>query len=117
MNRWWRLYRTSLGRHVVKEEIQDLGRDAKGAVTEAMKRHTRGHLFPYEEEHIRGDIHAIRIFHDGSTYRLVYAYEGNSDQVLLGLHCIQKKGRKLPQQALRTAERRLRDWRSRGSGR
>ena len=114
MSRRWRLYWTSGGRDLVRQEINDLGRDARAAVLEAMKRHQRGELMRYEEEHIKGDLHAVRIFFNGSTYRLLYAYEGRSDQVLLGLHCLQKKDRKLPGRARVLAERRLRDWRSRG---
>jgi phage-related protein len=78
-----------------------------------MKRHLRGELMPYEEEHIAGEIHAIRVFLAGNTYRLLYAYEGQHDQVLLALHCFQKKDRKLPKRARELALKRLKDWRKR----
>jgi phage-related protein len=116
LRRRWRYYRTPLGREVVKEELKDLNRGARAAVVEAMKRHQASELKPYEEEHIGGDLHAIRVFLDGSTYRLLYAYEGRHDQVLLALHCLQKRDRKLPKQARKLAERRLSDWRSRAAG-
>lgn len=64
----WRFYRTKRGRPVVKEELQALGTAAEAAVAEAMKRCQRGEQMPYEEAHISGDIHAIRVFHDGNTY-------------------------------------------------
>jgi phage-related protein len=37
------------------------------------------------------------------------------DSILLGLHAFQKKDRTLPTAAQWLAERRLRDWRSRGA--
>jgi phage-related protein len=113
MSRRWRHYRTSRGRELVKEEIQKLGTHARAAVLEAMRRHQRRELLPYEEEHLGGDLHAVRVFVDGATYRLFYAYEGRHDPVLLALHCLHKKDRKLPVTARRLAERRLRDWRAR----
>jgi phage-related protein len=113
VRRRWRHYRTVRGRDVVKEEIQELGTHARAAVLEAMKRHQRGELLPYEEEHIGGDLHAVRVFVNSSTFRLLYAYEGRHDQVLLALHCLHKKDRRLPLAARRLAERRLRDWRDR----
>jgi phage-related protein len=115
MKRRWRYYRTPHGRDIVKQELAGLSLSARAAVVEAMKRHQSHELMPYEEEHIGGDLHAIRVFLEGSTYRLLYAYEGRHDQVLLALPCLQKKDRKLPKQARRLAERRLRDWRSRAA--
>lgn len=116
MRRRWRHYRTSRGREVVKEEIQELDTHARAAVLAAMRRHQGGDLLPYEEERIDGDLHAVRVFVDGSTYRLLYAYEGRHDQVLLALHCFHKKERKLPVRARKLADRRLREWRSRRRG-
>lgn len=113
---WWRYYRTARGRDVVREELRSLGTDAEAAVVAAMKRHRHGALLPYEEEHIGGDLHAVRVFLAGSTYRLLYSYEGKHDRVLLALHGIHKKDRKLPLRARRLAERRLRDWRGRATG-
>lgn len=114
MERWWRFYQTSSGREIVRDELKALGVPARAAVVAAMKRHRRSELMPYEEEHLGDELHAIRVFLDGSTYRLLYAYEGTHDQVLLALHCIQKKDRKLPKRARDLARRRLRDWRARG---
>lgn len=82
----------------------------------AMKRHLRGELMAYEEEHLGDELHAIRVFLDGNTYRLLYAYEGKRDQVLLALHCIQKKDRKLPRRARDLARKRLRSWRTQAGG-
>lgn len=113
MERRWRHYRTAGGRQIVRDELKALGVPARAALAAAMKRHLRGELMRHEEEHLGGDLHALRVFLDGNTYRLLYAYQGKHDQVLLALHCIQKKDRKLPNQARRTAQKRLRDWRNR----
>jgi len=61
-----------------------------------MERVARNEHFPYEQEHIGGDLLAVRGFLDGCTYRVLYAREGTHDQILLGLHVFQKKDRKLP---------------------
>jgi phage-related protein len=114
VGRRWRWYRTGNDREIVRDELKALGVSARAAVVAAMKRHQRGELMPYEEEHLGGELHAIRVFLDGNTYRLLYAYEGNHDQVLLALRCIQKKDRKLPKRSQALARKRLRDWRTRG---
>ena len=111
----WRFYRTANGRDVVGEELQALGVDARATVAEAMKRVARNEHFPYEQEHIAGELCAVRVFLAGCTYRVLYARVGAHDHILLGLHAFQKKDRKLPISARRLAERRLRDWLARGS--
>jgi phage-related protein len=112
----WRYYRTEAGRDIVGEELQALGSAAEGAVLDAMKRARARALLPYEQETIDGELRALRVFLDGQTYRVLYAHEGKRDQVLLALHAMQKKDRKLPLKAKRLAEKRLRDWRQRGQG-
>jgi phage-related protein len=70
--------------------------------------------FPYELEHIEGDLQAVRVFFDGCTYRVIFATEGGHDTILLALHVMQKKSRQLPKQAKRLAKQRLQSWRERG---
>ena len=111
----WRFYRMPNGRNIVREELLELGVEARAAVAEAMERVARNEHFPYEQEHIDGDLCAVRVFLVGCTYRVLYAREGNHDHIFLGLHALQKKDRKLPVAARRLAERRLQDWRSRGA--
>jgi hypothetical protein len=65
------------------------------AVAETMKRVARNEHFPYEQEHIAGDLRAVRVFLDGFTYRMGYAREGAHDHILLGPYLFQKKDRKL----------------------
>ncbi|BCL20525.1 type II toxin-antitoxin system RelE/ParE family toxin [Streptomyces tuirus] len=90
-----------------------LGVNAKAAVTDAMKRLTKQEHMPYEQEHIEGRLQAVRVFYDGCTYRALYASVGNHDEVLLALHVVNKKSRKLPLAAKRKALKRLKDWESR----
>jgi phage-related protein len=110
----WRYFTTANGRDVVREELAAQGPDAEGQLIEAMKRAKRDGLFPYEDEQIAGELRAVRVFFDGNTYRLLYAREGQRDQILLALHVINKKDKKLPLRARRLAEKRLSEWRRRG---
>jgi len=109
----WRYYVTAAGKDIAKDELSALDPAAKAVVLQAMSRHRSGKLFPREEEHIDGDLHAIRVFFGGCTYRVLYAYEGQSDQVLLALHVITKKQRRLSPATRKLALKRLADWRGR----
>lgn len=99
---------------MVKDELADLGVHARAAVTEAMARRRRGEQFHYEDERIDAELRAVRVFYDGCTYRLIYATVASHDQVLLGLHVLHKKDRRLPIRARRLAHKRLADWETRG---
>jgi phage-related protein len=110
----WRFYVTDAGGDVVKKELAALGTTARAAVVEAMNRRRRGEQFPYEDEAIDKDLRSVRVFFDSCTYRLLYSTVGAHDQVLLALHVINKKDRKLPRQAQRLAAKRLSDWKRRG---
>lgn len=109
----WRWYRTRAGGDVVRRALASLPRDAAAAVTEAMKRKRSDRQFAYEDEQIDREIRAIRVFYDGSTYRVLYAPVGKQDQILLALHVIEKRSRRLPAPARRLARRRLHDWTNR----
>jgi phage-related protein len=109
--RMWRYYRTKAGNDVVRDELAAIDISAQASIKHAMARHRRGELLRYEEEHIGGDLHAIRVFYDKNTYRVLYAYEGEHDSILLALHVVHKKDQKLPKAARRLAEQRLKDWR------
>lgn len=109
----WRWYRTRRGGEVVRRELADLPFDAMASVAEALRRKRDDRQFPYEDEQIDADIRAIRVFHNGSTYRVLYAPVAQHDQVLLALHVITKRSRKLPVAARRLARKRLNDWTSR----
>ena len=64
--------------------------------------------------HLRGDIYEVRAFAPNGSYRVLFAAEGKHGQVLLALEAISKKTQKTPTKTLELAERRLKDWRSRG---
>lgn len=60
------------------------------------------------------EIYEVKAEGDRQTFRVLFAQEGEHDQVLLALVAISKKQQKLPREALNLAKIRLRDWRSRG---
>lgn len=63
--------------------------------------------------HLRGDIYEVRARTATRQFRILYATEGRSDQVLLALHAIIKSTRAVPEHDIALAARRLQDWRSR----
>ncbi|MFL5796574.1 MAG: type II toxin-antitoxin system RelE/ParE family toxin [Actinomycetota bacterium] len=65
--------------------------------------------------HLRGEIFEVRADGDRATYRVLFALEGRSGQVLFALEAFSKMSRKTPPRSIELAERRLRDWRSRRS--
>jgi phage-related protein len=56
----------------------------------------------------------VRVDGENLAFRVLFASEGRFKQVLLALEGFAKKTQKTPPQAIRLAERRLSDWRSRG---
>jgi phage-related protein len=64
--------------------------------------------------HLRSDIYEIRADGEQVTYRVLFAKEGRRGQVLLALDAFSKKTQKTPPEKIALAERRLREWRSRG---
>lgn len=63
--------------------------------------------------HLRGDVYEVRAARDGRAWRVLFATEGDMDQVLLAVTAFEKKTPKTPPAALGLAEQRLRDWRRR----
>lgn len=63
--------------------------------------------------HIRGEVYEVRAERAGRAWRVLFATEGASSQVLLAVAAFEKKTQKTPKSELELAERRLRDWRSR----
>lgn len=100
----------------MQEELAALDIEAQARVAGSMRRVRRLEHFPYELEHVEGDLHAVRVFYDGCTYRVLFATEGEHDAILLALHVMQKKSQNLPKQAKRLAKQRLKSWRERGQG-
>ena len=65
--------------------------------------------------HVRGDIYEVRADGPRATYRILFALEGRRGHVLLALGSFSKKTQKTPTGSIDVAERRLRDWRARGT--
>ena len=110
--RRWRDYRTVSGRRPVREFIAELPNDDLAAIAAAMKDiQLHGNQSAH---HLRSDIYEVRAYATNRHYRILYATEGRSDQILLSLHALVKKTRSAPIRDIDLADRRLRDWRSRG---
>lgn len=64
--------------------------------------------------HLEGDIYEVRADGKGVIYRVLFAPQGKSKQVLLSLEGFKKKAQKTPVATIHLAKRRLRDWERRG---
>lgn len=65
--------------------------------------------------HLRGDIYEVRADATTRSFRLLFSCEGKYSQILLSLSVFEKRSRKAPPQEIDLAEKRLRDWRTRGT--
>jgi phage-related protein len=65
-------------------------------------------------KHLEGEIYEVKADGDRQTFRILFAQEGEHDQVLLALEGFSKKQQKTPRDKIDLARRRLNDWRSRG---
>lgn len=110
--RRWRDYRTPSGRRPVADFVDRLSDADAATVVAAMKEVAFEGLDA--ARHLRGEICEVRADGDRVTYRILFASEGKRGQVLLALEAFSKKSQRTPPQAISLAERRLRDWRSRG---
>ena len=112
--RRWRFFTTSSGRQPVREFLDDrlLPEADRAEIVAAMQRVRVGGLVI--ARHLRADIFEIRAEGRDASYRLLFATEGASSQVLLALTAFSKKTQRTPRRELELAERRLADWRSRG---
>jgi phage-related protein len=109
--RRWRDYRTAAGRRPVKEFISGLSDADAASVAAAMKdvqvNGTRA------ARHLRGDIYEVRADGDRVSYRVIFAVEGRSSQILLALEAVKKTTQKARPEVIALAQRRLADWRRR----
>ncbi len=111
MKRWWRFYKTNVGRCPVREFLAGLTDVDAAAVAVEMSDVAREGT--RAARHLRGDIYEVRADGDKHTFRILFAREGRRGQVLLALEAFSKKTRRTPKQTLELAERRLADWRGR----
>jgi phage-related protein len=112
MRRRWRDYETRAGARPVKKFIDSLSDHDAAAVVAAMKEVRDEGL--RSARHLAGEIWEVRADGDRVIYRVLFATEGKREQVLLALEAFKKKTRKTPPEAIRPAQRRLKDWRERG---
>jgi phage-related protein len=95
----------------VKEFLDRLSDSDAAVVVAAMKEVQVDGLVA--ARHLRGDIYEVRADGDRQAFRILFAAEGRTQQVLLALEGISKKTQKTPPEVIRLAERRLSDWRGR----
>ncbi|HLY31320.1 MAG TPA: type II toxin-antitoxin system RelE/ParE family toxin [Ktedonobacterales bacterium] len=110
--RRWRPYRTAGGSEPVRDFIRRLSDEDAAEVAAAMKDVVEDGL--PAARHLRGEIYEVRADGQTQSFRILFAPEGRYGQVLLALEAFSKKTQKTPDQAIKLAERRLTDWRSRG---
>jgi phage-related protein len=113
VRRRWRDYRTELGRRPVREFLDSLNDvDAAAVIAALLDVRQRGLVVA---RHLRGDIYEVRADGHEKSFRILFAEEGQHGHVLLTLVAFTKKTQKTPLDKIELAERRLRDWRERGS--
>lgn len=112
MHRRWRDYTTESGRRPVKEFLDGLDDSDLASVVAAMIDVRQNGL--RVTRHLDGDIYEVRADGKGVIYRVLFAPQGKSKQILLSLEGFKKKTQKTPTASIRLAKRRLRDWERRG---
>jgi len=110
--RRWRDYRTGAGRPRIKEFLDKLSDEDAAEVVAAMGDVERSGITAVK--HIEGELYEVKAEGERQTFRVLFAQEGEHEQVLLALVGLSRKQQKLPRDAIELAKRRLRDWRSRG---
>lgn len=110
--RRWRVYTTRSGRSPVRDFIAGLTDEEAADVAAAMSDVRRDGV--RAAKHVAGEIYEVKADSERQTFRILFAQEGAHDQVLLALEAFSKKQQRLPRDRIDLAQRRLRDWRSRG---
>jgi phage-related protein len=113
--RQWRFYRSAAGREPVREFLNKLSDVDAAAVATAMKEVRKAGRGYVDVNHLRGDIWQIEVDGQSVIYRLLFAEEGRFSQVLLALEIVNKKWQSARSRHIQLAERRLSEWRGRGS--
>jgi phage-related protein len=109
--RRWRHYETAAGKRPVLEFLRSRSDADKAEVLAAMQEVRRDGLGA--ARHLREDIYEVRADGERVIYRVLFATEGQQDQVLLSLVAFNKKTQRTPPEQIRLAQRRLRDWQAR----
>lgn len=111
--RRWRDYRTTSGGRPVKDFLDGLTDGEVAAIVAGMKEVAEGGLAA--AKHLRDDIYEVRADASTRSFRLLFSVEGRLGQILLSLSAFTKKTQKTPVRELELAEKRLGDWRARGT--
>ncbi len=111
--RQWRDYRTESGARPVRDFLLTLPRADRFAILTEME-YVRIHG-KSAARHLHQDIYEVRITHNTKAYRVLFAYEGHFNHILLSLEAFQKKTQQTPKNSIKLAEQRLADWRRRGN--
>ncbi|HEX4489909.1 MAG TPA: type II toxin-antitoxin system RelE/ParE family toxin [Acidimicrobiia bacterium] len=113
VKRRWRFYTTAAGRSPVRDFLTAarLSSDDRDEILAAMK-DVQVNGLPIAR-HLSGDVYEVRADGRQATYRVLFAAEGKSSQVLLALSAFSKKTQRTPPDEIRLAHRRLTDWRAR----
>jgi phage-related protein len=112
LKRRWRDYRTGGGRRPVKEFLDGLSDEDAADVIAAMKVVAREGV--RTAKHVESELYEVKAEGNRQTFRILFAQEGEHDQVLLALEAFSKKQERLPRETIELAKRRLNDWRARG---
>lgn len=108
----WRFFTTERGNQPVREYLATLPIDDFAKVAAAMK-DAQG-AGTGAGRHLRGEIYELRISGRTNDYRVLYATDGNHQEILLALVAFPKQSQKTPPGVIDTAEKRLHEWRQRG---
>lgn len=110
MTRRWRYYRTEAGTAPVREYLAGLDDEARGLVLTAMAGARRAGREATRQ--VRGEIREVRARRGRTNdhFRVLFAFEGRRDQVMLAVVGFTKKTEQTPAAEIELAERRLRDW-------
>jgi phage-related protein len=113
VKRRWRFYTTAAGRNPVRDFLTAarLSSDDRDEILAAMKDVQANGLSV--ARHLSGDLYEVRADGRRATYRVVFAAEGRSSQVLPAVSAFNKKTQRTPPAEIRLAERRLSEWRAR----
>ena len=111
VRRRWRYYTTTTGTQPVKAYLDQLESHDHDAVRAAMLAVQIAGLAG--ARHLRGDVYELRASRAGRAWRVLFAAEGRTSQVLLAVTAFEKKSPKTPPAAIDLAQQRLADWRRR----
>ena len=99
----------------MREYLAGLDPEARALVLAAMKEAQLAGRSATRQ--IKGEIREIRATRSRSRdqFRVLFAFEGQRDQIMLALAAFTKKTETTPANEIKRAERRLADWRHRGA--